>query len=443
MSSRLIWQPDSHRAAPRAFFLLWCLALIAAPWVAAAGLVPARTQWYENRAPEPWPAAPDDTREVNTYPARFESAFTDRLGVRGYLIGLHAWLKYKVFATSPSDAVLVGKEGWLFHNLGANIADHQGRLVLSDADKRKLRLVFEERRDWLAERGIPYLVAIVPEKQTVYDAQVPAWVGDRQGPSAREQLLAYLDEVGSTLDVLDLTPVLRDAAQHAAPGPDQLYYTTDTHWNQQGALIGYRAILARLREREPTIPPALESDDFARTLVDLHTNLNKMLGITDTEPSPEFAPVGGWRFSDMPLDRPAMQRISKKGVAVVREIPDAEGALPTMHFLADSFAGWNSRLLANHFARSTLTNTWGSGWTHRDHFPAGLLAEEHPDVVLSQLAEGRLRVGPSPALGGGEVAPPRAALRVRSLASGPPPLRPSVSSSLFLCASPTIRYINP
>ena len=213
MSSRLIWQPDSHRAAPRAFFLLWCLALIAAPWVAAAGLVPARTQWYENRAPEPWPAAPDDTREVNTYPARFESAFTDRLGVRGYLIGLHAWLKYKVFATSPSDAVLVGKEGWLFHNLGANIADHQGRLVLSDADKRKLRLVFEERRDWLAERGIPYLVAIVPEKQTVYDAQVPAWVGDRQGPSAREQLLAYLDEVGSTLDVLDLTPVLRDAAQ--------------------------------------------------------------------------------------------------------------------------------------------------------------------------------------------------------------------------------------
>lgn len=123
-----------------------------------------------------------------------------------------------------------------------------------------------------------------------------------------------------------------------------------------------------------------------------HTNLNKMLGLAAEEVAMRYQPVGGWAFRDSPLDRPRLRAIAKQGVAVVRTIDRDD--LPTAYVLGDSFVGWNSHYISQHFKRTVITNTWGARWTHRDHFPVSLIELESPDVVFLQLSEHRIKIHP-------------------------------------------------
>ncbi len=40
------------------------------------------------------------------------------------------------------------------------------------------------RREWLAARGIAYVVTVVPEKFTIYPEHLPAWVTKSRGAFA-------------------------------------------------------------------------------------------------------------------------------------------------------------------------------------------------------------------------------------------------------------------
>jgi alginate O-acetyltransferase complex protein AlgJ len=143
------------------------------------------------------------------WPRRFDSYVDDNLPNRSILLRLNSWVKFHVFATSPVDNVLVGKQGWLFHRTPADLLEVEGRLERKPYQIRRLRVVLEERRDWLAERGIDYLVLIAPTKQSIYPERLPQWVNpSSSGRSRRELLQAELQRAESNLKLSDFTPVL-------------------------------------------------------------------------------------------------------------------------------------------------------------------------------------------------------------------------------------------
>jgi hypothetical protein len=367
-----------------AVFLALLALLILWPLLAATGLVGANGESYENRRLATFPTQIASLEDYVKWPRRVDDFLGDQLPNRGTLLGLNAWIRYHVFATSPVDSVLVGRDGWLFHRMPADIQEAEGRLVRKPYQIRRLRIVLEERRDWLAEQGIDYLVLVAPTKQTVYPEKLPAWLKPvASGSSRRELLIEALRRSGSDVALFDFTPALRQARTKWG---DALYYRQDTHWTYRGALEAYAALAAHAPEwfRAP-------ARDWIEVETPRESNLMHLMGLAGQEITGQPQPPGGFAARAHVLDTPLLKRMASRGVALAYQRPDRRG--PRLYLLGDSFAGWNTAYLAENFSRTVVTNTWGDQWQRHEQFPTENILAERPDLVIEQMLENRLDLG--------------------------------------------------
>jgi hypothetical protein len=177
------------------------------------------------------------------WPDEAEAFLRDRFGFRKTLIRWHSLMLYTVFRASSSPKVVLGRDDWLYYNGdvqdGRPIADYRGTEPLSPAQVEWLRWMVQDQHEWLQDRGIRYLFAIVPSKEQIHPERLPPAITRVGAKTPREQVLDHL--AGRGLPVLDLAPVLLDA-KAAAP----VFYKTDTHWNSLGCLAANQAILDAL-----------------------------------------------------------------------------------------------------------------------------------------------------------------------------------------------------
>ena len=229
----------------------------------------------------PWPAPAFST----AFPPAFEQAFADRFGGRDALIRLHHASLLQVFGVSGLAKVMPGRDGW-YYWLGEDglslDRNYRGTAsftqAASDATVRELL----RRRDWLAALGIGYVVAVVPEKFTIYPEFLPAWVKKSELKSPYDRVADSL-RTHDRLAFIDLRPSLRAAKER-----DRVYFKTDSHWNFNGATVGYEAIMHevlrvlppdRLRSAAPVQrPPYVPGVDF------YSGDLADMLGLAGAHP---------------------------------------------------------------------------------------------------------------------------------------------------------------
>src|SRR5262249_53517229 len=162
--------------------------------------------------------------------------WNDHMGLRPALVRLQARAKVKALGVSSSSEVALGKRGWLFFNGEKNLEDYRATEPFTAEQLDRCIELFEARHDWLAERGLRYLLFFAPNKQTIYPELMPAAV-NRVHPETRlDQLTAGLRARGS-VPVLDLRQALWTAKDQ-----EQLYWKMDTHWNESGAYYGSREV---------------------------------------------------------------------------------------------------------------------------------------------------------------------------------------------------------
>jgi alginate O-acetyltransferase complex protein AlgJ len=205
-------------------------------------------------------ARPDLATAGAQYPEQFDAYFRDNFGWRERLIRWHHLFKFYFLQQSPVANVIVGHDGWLFYAAngdGVDIRDFGGRWPHSASDVEAWLKRQDARVEEYAQLGARYLLALAPNKHTVYPEYVPA----RYGPHAP----GLLDEIRTQLwrhprlDVVDLRDVLlphRDA---------QLYFRGDSHWNAQGAFRAAQAITDALRARVPAVGTLRDDDYILRT----------------------------------------------------------------------------------------------------------------------------------------------------------------------------------
>jgi hypothetical protein len=219
---------------------LCCLPLLRfspAPWSDPA----------ENRVSAPWPGRPATLAALRKFPAAFEDFFNDHFGLRSALIDLRNRIDLGLFDRSPTDKVLIGRDGWLFYTGEDSLDDFRGRRPFTEAELDGWYRSLKQRRDWLAAQGIAYRFVVAPNKQSIYPERMPASV--RRGASDHlDQLLAYLSQRGEADLVQDLRPTL---LAHKADG--LLYPAVDVHWNPLGAFLAYRALGENLGVRLPLL----------------------------------------------------------------------------------------------------------------------------------------------------------------------------------------------
>lgn len=241
-------RPAGAARAPRLVLAAGFAAAIGAPLalLAAHGAEPS-TAMLERRMPAPPARAPRNVDEALAWPRKFDAWWADHFPLRGELLAAHNRVVWSAFGDSPSQLEHRGLDGWLFPTANRGLDVARGAFPFLphrlDGWKRMLR----ERERVLAERGIVYLFAPIPNKDQVYPERLSApW--DERGETRVQQLVAAM---GADSPVLDLrAALLEEKRRDGELGPDDLtFYRYGAHWTDRGAYAGYSAIVERLRER--------------------------------------------------------------------------------------------------------------------------------------------------------------------------------------------------
>lgn len=174
------------------------------------------------------------------FPKEFDNFFSDNFAFRPNFITAYASMNAAIFGESTSDQVIIGKDGWLFFEPEVN--DYMKVYTLSDNAVRRLVDTLKIEREYVESKGAAFIFTVAPNKSSIYGQYMPQRLSVLGSKNNAEKLYQQLDAQG--FDYVDLHSLLR--------GNDmQLYHKFDTHWNNAGALIGYNALLGRVKELKP------------------------------------------------------------------------------------------------------------------------------------------------------------------------------------------------
>ncbi|MEA3456485.1 MAG: hypothetical protein U9R26_08235 [Campylobacterota bacterium] len=285
---------------------------------------------------------------------------------------------------------IAGKDGFLFlGNQYADIIDKtQGLYPYKQEDidlwVEKLKSV----EDWYEAKGIQFIFVIVPNKSSIYPENLPASILYKEGETITDDIVRASRK--KNIALLDLRDIL-----NKSKGEDELYFRTDTHWNNKGASIGFEEAihflntqygegyklpkytlqsirrgsgdLAGFLKIKEILSPKHEKDfafDFNRSVKVCHGNINlKKLAV-------EACKMRG---------NPILNIFAQDQYMINRDAVNPQKLL----FIGDSFSTANSKL---------YNAAFGTLWKfHHSRIYgkkiADFIAKNQPDIVIYQIVE--------------------------------------------------------
>lgn len=149
----------------------------------------------------------------------------DHFFLRQELISTEHLLTSTVFGTSGSDSVILGKDGWLFY--GSTLGDFTGIETLSPRELYAVANNLQIMQKYCDEQNKQFLFVICPNKNSLYPQFMPSFGEQAEIHDANLLMEKLISMEVNHLDLFD-----------AFSREPVLYYTTDSHWNQQGAALG-------------------------------------------------------------------------------------------------------------------------------------------------------------------------------------------------------------
>lgn len=201
--------------------------------------------------------------KISQFPKAFEAFYNDNFGFRNILLQLNATIAYDIFKKSPVVNIIKTDKNWYFHNeprfIAPNYKFWYDHILFSDRELSAIGDYILAEKEWLAERKIPYLFIIVPDKEVVY----PEYYPYPNFLNANIQVARIMDALNKR-EVLNLflgPQLIKDKKLTDVP----LYLKLDSHWNLLGAFFGYQIIINRLKEYFPSTE-SLQLTDFDMVL---------------------------------------------------------------------------------------------------------------------------------------------------------------------------------
>ena len=284
-----------------------------------------------------------------------------------------------LFGVSSLNTVMVGNAGWYFwlgedgHSLDRH---YRATMDFPQAEVDGTVAELARRSEWLASKGIAYVVVVVPDKFTIYPEHLPAWVARAAKPSPYDRVRDALARDGRVAFV-DLRPALT-----AAKAQERVYFQTDSHWNFNGAIVGYgelmRAVQAKLGDKLREVVPAKRppytpgADFYSGDLV-------QMLGMPSRIREDDVAPLGKV-FADTSRCGRRIDENKYPGFEIF--VCDRPG-LPRAVMLRDSMAISLIPLVSENFARIVYISSHA--------LDREIIEREKPDIVIEELVERSLQ----------------------------------------------------
>lgn len=205
------------------------------------------------------------------------NSFTERLCARNKLIAFNSELTSLLTGGTymESTQVLLGKNNWLFYKTeldGHPLWDYMGINHFTDDELAAIAANLVSMRDGFNALGVDFYVTALPNKEIIYEEYMPDTVARVDEVSRAEQLADYI------WDNTDLVYVYPKQALLDAKADGQIYYQTDTHWNQKGAFVGMQQLM---HEAYGVEAKDLDSVSFDITSNDLAGDLAVIGGVAD------------------------------------------------------------------------------------------------------------------------------------------------------------------
>jgi hypothetical protein len=287
------------------------------------------------------------------------------------------WLQ----AVNQYQTVIKGKGDWLFLSQENNdlnvIQDYRSVRLFSQAQLERWVNIYRARDEWLANRGIRYLIVVAPNKHTVYPEFLPPQFNKVSAVSRTDQLISSLEAAG--VPVLDLRPTMTKVKRQALA-----YYRTDTHWTTFGAFAGYVQIMKRLGQWFPQFEPEIRGDFDIAITPDLNGGLASMLALGDYFPESRvtFTP----RFQRKAVETAAAHTVPPYfQPTVVMDTHDA--SRPNVVVFRDSFAHELIPFLSEHFNKTTYLWPYPSTSREVRFFDKQFIEKEKPALVIDEFVE--------------------------------------------------------
>ncbi len=207
-----------------------------------------------------------DFREGRTT-QELEKQLDKHLPVRSSLIAGANTLRYLITG-GGGDQVRTGRDQWLFlteelrYDAGG-AANLQARAdMLGTAALR------------LNEQGVKLVVALVPDKARIYETKLASGQYPAYNQSRYQDALAALRERKVT--TVDLLQPLTQAAAKS-----EVFYRTDTHWNQVGAEVVARAVASQVQQLGISLDTTTFKTTSEGSPVERVGDLIRLMGLQD------------------------------------------------------------------------------------------------------------------------------------------------------------------
>lgn len=247
-----------------------------------------------------------------------------------------------------STQVLLGKEDWLFYKTtedGDPISDYQGINHYDEATMQAVAEKLMSERDQFTNYGMDFYILSIPNKASVYPEFMPDTIERKDTTSKTFLLMKYLEE-NTDLNVVDAKPTLVKAKKKK-----QVYYKSDTHFNQIGAFLTVQA----LKDKIDGNTDSLKNVKFDKVMNNYSGDLARLCDMQDTFNND----------TQYQLDAATVNTKIKSNKRVL--------------VIGDSFSEVMQSIMSQYFAEVKTVNIWS--------FEPSLLDEYKPDVVVWEHAE--------------------------------------------------------
>ena len=322
---------------------------------------------------------------------KFDAWYNDHFGFRYQLVNLGSRINIKWFGISQH--AMIGKNQWLYLKL-----DPDPPLFtqsLSNPDLAKWKNYLEHRKLWLAAMGIKYLFVVPPEKDSIYPEFLPSTCRLPPKELPVDQLVRYLRETHSSVDILSLRePLLAAKPREQEP----LYYKQDTHWNTLGGFYGYEAIIHHLAREFPSLKAKARAD--YRLTIERDRNKRDIAILAGAM---DFPALSGPVLQ--PLFPESVQRVELQVPGFASPPPMTPpfmtqarnpGNQPRAVMMRDSFTIALAPYLSESF--SSITYFWSTGSKENEKAMADYVLKEKPDIFIEERVQRFIRAVPDESL---------------------------------------------
>ena len=242
-------------------FIAVCLVLCMIPSVGMMFF--PTTQSTENKAMAEAPKLLMEDGKFNTFILQdCGEYFADHIALRNQMIFADAKIQTSLFSESNVSGVIYGENDWLYYS--STLDDYLGRAPMSERDLFNLSHNLSIVQEYLGERKIDFVFTVPPNKNTLYDENMPYYHNSKlEFEHNAVRLEEYLAE--QKVNYISLFDLFEEQ-------DEVLYLKRDSHWNMKGACLAYNSIMDTL---------SIKHEDYSKTapVVENTANgdLNKML----------------------------------------------------------------------------------------------------------------------------------------------------------------------